>query len=421
MKKGKGRIHIIQGGQYGSEGKGAITAAMAEHADATVRTGSINAGHTVYYRGMPYAMQTIPTAWVHPGMPLFIGPGAYIHPEILEREIATISAATGEDVRDRLFIDHRCCLHTGDAEKAAKDANRHHAMGATGKGSSEALIQKLRTRGKPESSKDLKFQYHPLSWDLQLVDVPRMLRDIYHKGGDIVLEGTQGSHLDFYLGPYPFVSNRGCNSALWLAEAGIPPSCRVETTLVCRTMPIRVAGTSGPLPGEVSWFALCHEFNDKRRGLLDIPALYKWDKLCTEIAQEMDLPDELVDPYRPEGWEDHLRHRYRVAISEVHAQAFKRLSPEEQEGLSTIEKTTVTKKPRRIGMWNVETVQESIIWNDPTQIVLTFLNYWHPDLWNHTSDLHEAALKSIKRVETECGVKVSHTSTGPLPQHLLTL
>lgn len=417
-----GRIHVIQGGQYGSEGKGAVAAAMAQNADAAVRTGSINAGHTVYYQGKAYAMQTIPTAWVHDGVPLFIGPGAYIHPDILEREIHTVCAATGKDIRDRLFIDYRCMLHTPKAEATAKDANRHHAMGATGKGSSEALIQKLRERGNPDTCHQLAFMEHELADTVQIADVSTILNDIYRMGGDIVLEGTQGSHLDFYLGPYPFVSNRGCNAALWLAEAGIPPSFRTETSLVCRTMPIRVAGVSGPLPNEVSWFALATRLcaESKLPGLVDMEALFKWDDFCTVVAREMGVLPDLCDPYRPEGWDDGVKAAHRAAVSEVHSRAFKMLSEEEQAGLSIIEKTTVTKKPRRIGFWDIDTVKQAITWNDPNQIVLTFLNYQFPDLWEAT-ELHDEAKDAISSIQDQTNVKVSHTSTGPLPEQLLTV
>ena len=81
----KGKILVIQGGQYGSEGKGQIAALLAgKEADIAVRTGSINAGHTVWHNHplkgwTSHSMQQLPTAWIHKGMPLVIGAGAFIH------------------------------------------------------------------------------------------------------------------------------------------------------------------------------------------------------------------------------------------------------------------------------------------------------------------------------------------------------
>ena len=82
-------ITIVQGAQFGSEGKGAVAGALALrlHFDYAVRTGAINAGHTVYFEGKPYAMQQLPVAWVRPDTKLVIGPGAYVHYPTLIKEI----------------------------------------------------------------------------------------------------------------------------------------------------------------------------------------------------------------------------------------------------------------------------------------------------------------------------------------------
>ena len=59
----KGKLTVLIGGQYGSEGKGAIAAKVADRYDVHVRVGSPNAGHTIYWRGEKHVMQSIPCGW----------------------------------------------------------------------------------------------------------------------------------------------------------------------------------------------------------------------------------------------------------------------------------------------------------------------------------------------------------------------
>ena len=54
-------------------------------------------------------------------------------------------------------------------------------------------------------------------------------------------------------GPWPYVTSTDTSSAQLAADAGVPASSVRETILVARTFPIRVAGESGPLPGELTW------------------------------------------------------------------------------------------------------------------------------------------------------------------------
>ena len=53
---GKGRLTVLVGGQYGSEGKGAVVAHIANDYQVHVRVGSPNAGHTIYWKGEKHVM-----------------------------------------------------------------------------------------------------------------------------------------------------------------------------------------------------------------------------------------------------------------------------------------------------------------------------------------------------------------------------
>lgn len=435
MKKDKGKVLIVQGAQWGSEGKGQIAALLAgREADAAVRTGSINAGHTVFYQGKPYKMQQIPTAWVHPDIPLFIGPGAFIHPDILEREIFMVSSATGKDIRDRLYIDSRCFLHSPQAEDEAKKANRHFEMGATGKGSSEAVIEKLRSRGNRELAKSLRFENHPLSSCLNIVDVPSLLGDVYDRGGTILLEGTQGSHLDLHLGPHPFVSNRGSNSATWMAEAGLPPSMNVETVFVARTFPIRVAGDSGPMDNEITWPMLWESWNDQSNSgpVVDPVSIKTYQSLMVKIflkkaatpnayhGNESKLAREIG--WNPHRWPEETRHLFREELSVVPSLAWESLDTLDRLSLEPfIEMTTVTKKPRRIAKFNLHDFVKAVIWNRPSRVFLGFANYLDHSLRFETSieKVRDNKLVGELCEQIEEYVPICGFSTGPEPEHHL--
>ena len=57
-------------------------------------------------------------------------------------------------------------------------------------------------------------------------------------------------------GNWPKCTSRNTNAAGFLDECGIAPARCTKVFLVCRAHPIRVAGPSGDLPGEIDWDAV---------------------------------------------------------------------------------------------------------------------------------------------------------------------
>jgi adenylosuccinate synthase len=82
-------IGALVGGQYGSEGKGLIAKSIGPDYGVHVRVGAANAGHTLYDEfGVKQVMQQLPcAAYANPDAALVIGPGALISLEILEAEM----------------------------------------------------------------------------------------------------------------------------------------------------------------------------------------------------------------------------------------------------------------------------------------------------------------------------------------------
>lgn len=389
-------IIIVNGGQWGSEAKGLIThkLTVAKRVDWAVRTGTVNAGHTVYYKGQAYAMQQIPVSWVRQECNLVLGPGAYIHPDILMRELEWICNATGETLDMllcRTFIDYRCGVHLPSHTQRSADSGRHHSIGTTGKGCSEAVMDKIQGRDRtPPPNFSNWLDDKPGFWQKineRMVDTTVLINDAYNSGHQVLVEGTQGTLLDLHLGDYPYTTHKQTQAANWLAEAGL--SCTLETDLwlVMRTFPIKVAGNSGPMPGEISWAKIARQINE----LLGVDrvreeTIRRWEGALNVVRTEW-WPE--VPSSEPAYWSQPDREDHREAASEMHKRAFDFLNADDQRELRMLfEFTTVTKKLRRIAEWTWPVADKSLMLNRPHHIALTFANYKWPELWG--AEYHRA-------------------------------
>lgn len=462
-------IVIIQGAQWGSEAKGMVAAAICQQRsiDIAVRTGGVNAGHTVYHSGEAFKMQQLPTGWVNAETKLVLGPGAFIDPSILANEIRLIDAATGFSPIGRIWVDYRAAVHLPHHQARAKAADRHHKMGATGKGCSEAYCDKIRTRGSQERQGVIFHEWleeakqtvadgppadeADYDWiemistlaGIQFCDVPVMLNDAYDHGRQILIEGTQGTLLDINLGPWPYTTHKPTTAAQWVTEAGLAPSLKYEVMLVARTFPIRVAGNSGPMKMEIEWPDLARRMNAQRIAagievLVNEQAIEAFEAACAQVARPGNPDRTYRLPNNEEGhprWDfqnftPEERIMYRDAISELHADALKLLDPLTIEELSGVfEFTTVTKKLRRVAMLSLPDIRTAVMLNRPACIVLTFLNYMFPELWNATgwsrldefssSSLRQRVTDVLRNLEAAIGIPITHVSTGPEACHLL--
>lgn len=404
-------ILIVQGGQFGSEAKGAAALFLCEKHGIgwAVRTGSVNAGHSVMYRGKKIAYQQLPVAAIHPSTKLVIGPGAYVHPETLIREIGlTDRFAEIVPVNDRLHIDDNCGIHLDEFTTEAREAGRNLKIGATGKGSAEAVIHKIRDRG---VGRPLLLREH---WDwhkhgvLKQCDTAEMLTDAYHAGESIMLEGTQGTLLDLHTGPYPFTTCRQTIASTWVTEAGLSPALDYEVVLVVRTYPIRVAGNSGPMGQEISWPELARRIN-KRLATFGRPPLVR-----EEVLSEFDhqLSRVYADPSRFDLTEPELSLKAATA-------ALLCLNNENNaEIMKLFETTTVTKRLRRIAELDVKQLRLTVKKESPAFIFLSFLNYKFAELV-HERTLHREALEYIYNLEVQLHCLIRYVSIGPASEDVL--
>jgi adenylosuccinate synthase len=422
-------IVIVQGGQWGSEAKGMVAGYLCkkDRIDIAVRTGATNAGHTVYHNGTKVVMQQLPTGWVNPDTTLVVGAGALIDPEILKREVEEVSRVTGTDIRQRLKIDRRAGLHVPAHAARSKASGRHHAIGATGKGCSEALIDRIKNRG---TEGNFLFGDSPYTKDYDVCDTEAYLNWSWNEGAGILLEGTQGQLLDLYLGPYPYVTHKQTGPAQWMLECGLSPSLPTETCMVVRTFPIRVAGNSGPMPQEISWPILARQINEAR-AKMDLPAIVKeesidaFEEALEGVSANHDIPLGYRAGLSQYMWTPQERVYYQRALSELNRDALQFLPDAVLADLSNLfELTTVTKKLRRIARIDGPTLIVSARQIRPKYVALTFMNYQFPGYWKQRPDGSVMAGSDglsdyMYLMHSWCGAPVRLASFGPEDAQML--
>jgi adenylosuccinate synthase len=253
-------IAIVCGAQYGSEGKGAVAAWLADQMEdpICVRVGGPNAGHTVVSpAGITFKLQQVPTGIVW-GNLCYIAAGSEIDIPLLEREIAWLQK-NGIQAEKLLTVDSHATVLT-EANQHSETLGQRHGeagltakIGSTGKGVGAARACRIMREAK--RIKDLP-NYPAFNID----NTTALLSSHLDDGGSVLIEGTQGYGLGLHTRFYPYCTSGDCRAIDFLAQAGISPwghlGVLVEPWLVARTYPIRVAGNSGPMLGETTWEAI---------------------------------------------------------------------------------------------------------------------------------------------------------------------
>ena len=239
---------IVVGGQFGSEGKGKVVALRASQANRPflVRCGGPNSGHTVTIRGEDKIMRQVPSCAEPDGATFCIAAGCVVDETILIAELDMLNIE-----RQRIFVDPRAVLVT--EQDRFEECNALNYIGSTCSGTGEALLRRMSRRPEVRLATDSQI----LRQRCRVETVATLLHDAIDDGADIIIEGTQGFALSLLHGPaYPFVTSRDTTAAGFAMEVGLSPRDIESIVMVLRTFPIRVGGTSGPLPNETSWDAI---------------------------------------------------------------------------------------------------------------------------------------------------------------------
>lgn len=229
---------VIAGGFWGDEGKGKVISylALRDKVDFCVRTGSVNAAHTIWYQGKRYALHMVPGGFVNDKCRLLVAPGANVHVAQFLKEVEETN------VKNRIGVDSQASIIEDKHSTQDKTSTHLKGLGTTGWGVGPAIEERVRRTAKlARGISELK---------PYLTDVSSEINGALAKLKNVLLEGTQGLLLSVFHGTYPYVTSRDTSASAICSEAGVGPTKVDDVVLVLKSFMTRVG--TGPLPGEIS-------------------------------------------------------------------------------------------------------------------------------------------------------------------------
>jgi adenylosuccinate synthase len=235
-------VTVVVGGQFGSEGKGKVSAHLARTSDvaAIVRVGGPNSGHgAVNAAGSLVALRQLPAGAVRSNATLVLPAGSLIDETILLREIELLKIEP-----HRLRIDSRASIVTPNHTAREEGDGLRASIGSTGSGTGAALLERIARSPAHVRARDISSLRQYID-----NDTAAYMRGLLENGQRVLIEGTQGFGLSiWHSDSFPFATSRDTTAAGFISEAGLAPHDLDDVVLVLRTFPIRVGGNSGPYP-----------------------------------------------------------------------------------------------------------------------------------------------------------------------------
>jgi adenylosuccinate synthase len=229
---------VVIGGFFGDEGKGKIISylALKDKPTIVVRGGAgPNAGHTIKDGKQTYKVRMLSCGFLNKEARVMIGPGVVVNPDVLLKEI------TDFDVKGRAFLDNNCGIIEESHREADSKGQLKDKIGSTGSGTGPANAERAMRTLKLAKEIDVLQQY--------LIDVPFEVNSALDRGENVLIEGTQGTHLSLWHGTYPFVTTKDVTASGICADVGIGPKRVDEVIVVFKSYLTRVG--TGPMPGEL--------------------------------------------------------------------------------------------------------------------------------------------------------------------------
>ncbi|MDI9470232.1 MAG: adenylosuccinate synthase [Bacillota bacterium] len=265
-------VRAIVGANWGDEGKGKLTDALAATADVVVRyQGGANAGHTIINEYGRFALHTLPSGIFHPDVTNIIGPGVALDIPKFMAELAAVRAR--DVVLPHILVSDRAQMvmpYHIDLDRYQEEHLGGRSYGSTKSGISPFYSDKyakkgfqvselflpeeqLRTRLATvleEKNIILKYLYGKdpidpdtifatmMDWRDQIAphvtDVGVFLDRAWRDGLEILLEGQLGALKDPDHGIYPMVTSSSTLAAFGAIGAGLPPYAIQKITAVVK-------------------------------------------------------------------------------------------------------------------------------------------------------------------------------------------
>ena len=386
----KGKFNILLDGFWGSSGKGKMSTWLADRFNITNVSSSNfpNAGHTARFSdGTTFVAKAIPTAAILKkikgiGVTCWISPGSGFSWDRLVLEWAQAG-------KPRIYIHGRASIITMEhsrREREGIESTRHLASTMQGSGTalSDKILRKADCTLARNDCAEMKKAFGNQDEENRVSVIDSALfrdltwAELYDNGNTWLHEGSQGYALSIDHGShYPFCTSRNCTSQMAMDQMAMPPSMVGDVYLNLRTFPIRVGNVVNDEGIQVGYsggfYPDCKELTWK------------------QIATNSGMPKE------------------------------------EAKSLTERERTTVTKRIRRVSTFSYDECRKAARVNGATRLILNFVQYlnWSDYKLRGGRDafmkLSKQTRTMIDKIEKTSNVPVSLIGTGPSHEDIISL
>ena len=276
---------VIEGSQWGDEGKGKITDYFAQEADVVVRSqGGNNAGHTITINNQKFALRSIPSGIFNPKIKNVLANGMVINPKQMLEELHGLEARGITNYK--LFISNRAhvVLPYHELLDGAYEVFKGNSkIGTTKRGIGPcysdkanrigirmgtfveeeefkvALAETLKIKNmelKMLGLEELEFEpifneYKEYAKEIKkyVCDTSLLIEEELEKGSKVLFEGAQGVMLCLDHGTYPYVTSSSPTGSAVPLNCGIAPKYINNVLGICKAYTTRVG--EGPFPTEI--------------------------------------------------------------------------------------------------------------------------------------------------------------------------
>lgn len=359
-----GVFHTIVDQSHGSSGKGAVSARLVD-INPDIKNVSAcnfpNAGHCVVHNGRKYVFKTLPSASIlnkikNRNLGSWIGPNSGLKITQLADEVSMVGLTEKVFIHDRsIIVEDRHSL----MEKSGNQSTLRIA--STMSGSGAAYSEKSMRQSSVFLAKNALNTVN--NWDF----FQSVHKELEH--GDFFHEVSQGFALSTDWGThYPYCTFRNCTPQQAYADMGILPHQVGDVYLNIRTFPIRVGN------------------------------------VYDENGLEQGYSGDFMEDAKETTWEEIAKNA--------------EMPPGMSRELLNLEKTTVTKRVRRVFTFSWKLLEISAKFCGATKLVVNFPQYLHWSAYGikggraEYKSLHSSVKRFVEKCENVTNLPVVMIGTS---------
>ena len=228
-------VTIVEGSQWGDEGKGKITDYLAQQSDVVVRfQGGNNAGHTIVFDGRKFAVRSLPSGIFYKNVTNVIADGVVLNPWALKEEIEGIEALGFKDYNLKISSRTQIIMpYHIDLDGAYEELLGNSKIGTTKRGIGPCYTDKAARRGIRVGD---------------LLDVSSLKEKLHNT---LIIKNLELKSLGLNTyDTYPYVTSSSPTANYAPQGAGIPPRSITNIVAIAKSYTTRVG--AGPFPTELT-------------------------------------------------------------------------------------------------------------------------------------------------------------------------